>query len=324
MTTQKSRLLTLLDYLNRETDEEHPVTVTEIIRRLNAEGFTATRKTIAGDIDTLLAHGVDVVCNKSRQNQYFIGDRQFELPELTLLVDAVQAAKFVSVGHSKTLIGKLSSLASVHQSDRLNRQLYVDKHPKATGEHTLIAVDLIHAAIGGGRKITFQYYEYTPTKRKALKHGGKTYRFSPYALLWKNDSYYVLGYCDSHGKIVKFRVDRMANPQETEELAVPKPTGFKVEEYAKSVFQMYDEEIRTVTLLCENGLMKSIIDQFGSAVKTAVADKDHFTAEVEVSVSPTFFGWIVGFGGRIRLISPEDTVQKFTHVLNALLDKPHE
>jgi predicted DNA-binding transcriptional regulator YafY len=324
MTPQKSRLLFLLDLLNRETDEEHPVTVMEIIDRLNAEGFSANRKTVAGDINTLLAHGVDVVCNRSRQNQYFIGNRHFELPELTLLVDAVQAAKFISVKRSKALIEKLSAFASVHQAGRLNRALYVDKNPKAAGENTLIAVDLIHTAIADGRKITFQYYEYTPAKRKTLKHGGQVYRFSPYALIWKNDVYYVLGYCDSHGKIVKFRVDRMASPQETEEPAVPTPKDFTVEEYAKSVFMMYDEEIRVVTLRCENTLMKSIIDQFGSAVKTEIADKEYFTAEVEVSVSPTFFGWIVGFGGKMELIAPDDVVHNFTHVLNGLLGKPHE
>jgi predicted DNA-binding transcriptional regulator YafY len=324
MTPRKNRLLFLLDLLNRETDEEHPITIVEIIDRLNAEGFSANRKTVAGDINTLMAHGVDVVCNRSRQNQYFIGNRQLELPELTLLVDAVQAAKFISAKRSKMLIEKLSAFASTHQADRLKRELYVDKNPKAAGENTLIAVDLIHAAIANGRKITFQYYEYTPSKRKTLKHGGKTYYFSPYALLWKNDVYYVLGCSDSHGKIVKFRVDRMASPQETDEPAVPKPKDFKVEEYAKAVFMMYDEEIRVVTLRCENTLMKSIIDQFGSGVKTEIADKEHFTAEVEASVSPTFFGWIVGFGGQMELIAPDDVVQKFTHVLNGLLGKAHE
>jgi predicted DNA-binding transcriptional regulator YafY len=274
-------------------------------------------------MNTLIAHGFDVVCNRSRQNQYFIGNRAFELPELTLLVDAVQAARFISVKHSRELIKKLSAFASVHQTDRLNRQLYVEKQPKSLNENTLIAVDLIHTAITGGRKITFQYYEYTPFKRKSLKHDGQVYRFSPYALLWKNDVYYVLGYCDSHGRIVKFRVDRMAHPQSTEETASPKPDDFNVEEYAKSVFQMYDEEIRIVTLRCENSLMKSILDQFGADVKTDISDKEHFTATVEVSVSPTFFGWLVGFGGKMELIAPEDAVQKFTHTLTRLLDKAH-
>ena len=125
MTTHKDRLMFLLELLNKETDEDRPITVAEIISRLNAEGFTPTRKTVAKDIDTLMAHGLDVVCNKSRQNQYFIGDCKFELPELILLVDAVQAAKFISIKQSRTLIGKLSSLTSVHQADKsLERDIF--------------------------------------------------------------------------------------------------------------------------------------------------------------------------------------------------------
>lgn len=146
MTSQKNRLMSLLEMLNCKTDEEHPITVAEIIDCLNTEGFTATRKTVAKDIDTLLAHGVDVVCNKSRQNQYFIGDRTFELPELTLLVDAVQAAKFISVKQSQTLIEKLSTLTSVHNANRLNRQLYVEKQVKSANEKLFYTVDILQTA----------------------------------------------------------------------------------------------------------------------------------------------------------------------------------
>lgn len=156
MTQRKDRLLFLLEYLNQETDEQHPVTIMEIIEHLNAEGFTATRKTVSKDIDTLLAHGADIICNKGRKNQYFIGDHIFEMAELTLLVDAVQAARFIPVGKSKKLIAKLASLTSRYQTDRLNRELYVDKHIKLVNENVLYIVDLLHTAINDKRKITFQ------------------------------------------------------------------------------------------------------------------------------------------------------------------------
>lgn len=315
MTLQKSRLMFLMELLNRETDEEHPITIAEIIDRLKTEGFSANRHTIAGDLNTLIAHGIDVVCNKSRQNQYFIGDRHFELPELMMLVDAVQAARFVPAKQSKALIAKLSALTSVHQADRLNRQLYVDKHVKSVNEKVLYTVDLFHATIHDGKQVTFQYFEYTVTKKKVLKHGGQVYQFSHYALMWNNDSYYALGFSESHGKVVKFRVDRMASPKQTNQPAVLKPKSFRVEEYAKSVFSMYDEETRTVTLKCENSLMKSIIDRFGTKVKTSVAGEKHFTAEVEVSVSPTFFGWLVGFGGKMRIAAPDDVRKKYVELL---------
>jgi len=286
---------------------------------MEAAGFSATRKTIAGDIDTLLAHGVDVVCNKSRQNKYFIGDRDFELPELTLLVDAVQAAKFISVKQSKTLIKKLSSLTSVHQAEKLNRQLYVEKQVKSVNEKLLIMVDLLQTAAQTKRKVTFQYFEYTAEKKKILKHDGQVYSFSPYTMLWNNDSYYALGYSDSHGKVVKFRVDRMAALNLCEIEAVPRPKDFRADRYASSVFSMYDEDTRTVTLRCENDLMKSIIDRFGIKVKTEVVDERHFTAEVEVSVSPTFFGWVVGFGGRMEITAPEDVVKRYVDLLSRIV-----
>jgi predicted DNA-binding transcriptional regulator YafY len=321
MTPQKSRLLFLLELLNRETDEEHPITIAEIISRLNAEGFTATRKTVARDVDTLMAHGTDVVCNKSRQNQYFIGERHFEMPELMLLVDAVQAARFISKNHSQTLIGKLSALASTHQADRFNRQLYVDKRVKSVNEKVLITVDLLQTAIQTKMQVTFQYFEYTASKKKVLKHGGQVYAFSPYALLWNNDSYYALGYSESHGKVVKFRVDRMASPKLAEIPAAPKPNDFRVEEYAKSVFLMYDDETRTVTLKCENTLMKSIVDQFGVKTKTAIVDDKHFTAEVDVSVSPTFFGWVLGFGGKMSIAAPDDVKARYIELMRKIVEE---
>jgi predicted DNA-binding transcriptional regulator YafY len=321
ITPQKDRLLFLLELLNRETDEEHPITVAEIINRLNAGGFTATRKTVAKDIETLQAHDVDVICNRGRQNQHFIGDRIFELPELTLLVDAVQDAKFIPIKQSKKIIDKLSTLTSTHQADKLNRQLYVEKQVKSVNEKLLYTVNILQTAIQSKRKVDFQYFEYTATKKKIPKHGGKVYKFSPYALLWNNDSYYVLGFSDSHEKVVKFRVDRMDTPEETKEKAVAKSKDFRVEEYAKSVFQMFDDETRIVTLRCENAVMKSIIDRFGVKTKATVVNEKRFIAEVEVSVSPTFFGWVVGFGGKMEIIAPEDVRKRYKDLLQEIITK---
>jgi predicted DNA-binding transcriptional regulator YafY len=319
MLPQKDRLLFLLELLNRCTDEEHPITIAEIIARLSNGGFSETRKTVTKDIQTLMAHGIDVVCNKSSQNRYFIGERTFELPELTLLVDAVQAAKFISVKRSQALIDKLSTFTSVYQADKLNRQLYVEKHVKSVNGKVLYTVDLLQTAIQLKRQVLFQYFEYTVAKKKILKHGGQKYQLSPYSLLWNNDSYYVLGYSVSHGIIVKFRVDRMAVPTLMDLPAIPRPKGFSVEKYAKSVFLMYDEDARTVMLRCENSLMKSIIDRFGTNVKTGVAGEKHFTAEVDVSVSPTFFGWVVGFGGNMEIIAPEDVKVRYMELLQKIV-----
>ena len=320
----KDRLLTLREILINETDSDHPITVVEIISRLNADGFTADRKTVYKDIETLKAHGVNIAHERKRQNQYYIINRDFTLSELTLLVDAVQAAKFVSVKDSNALIKKLSALTSVHQADKLKRRLYVEKYVKSANEKVLHTADLLHTAVNRGLKVEFQYFEYNASKKKEYKHNGQVYSFSPYGLLWSNDCYYALGYSDSHGKIITFRVDRIANPVLTKWKSVPRPKGFKPEEYSKSVFQMYDGEQQTVTIRCENDLMKSVIDRFGEKVKTALDGNEHFTAEVDVSVSNTFFGWIVGFGGRMEIIAPDDVKQQYRDTLILILEKSHE
>ena len=320
METHRNRLLHLADILNRRTDDEHPVTVNEIIDRLTADGFHATRKTVFHDIDILTEH-MDIICNKGKENQYFVGDRIFELPELIMLVDAVQAARFIPLKRSQTLIAKLSSLASVHQADSFNRHLYIERQIKTTNDKMLYTVDMLYTAMNSGRQIAFQYFEYTAEKKKVPKHGGRVYRFSPYALIWNSDSYYIIGHSDSHGKIAKFRVDRMATPELLKLPAIPKPKDFCVEEYAKSVFQMYDEETRTVILRCENSLMKSMIDRFGTQVKTTITDDQHFAAEVEVSVSPTFFGWVTGFAGRMEITAPDDVVNRYADTLRLILEK---
>ena len=319
MKPKKDRLLTLLQLLLSETDEDHPITVTEITARLESEGITADRKTLYKDVDTLQAHGYDVVCVRRTQNQYFIGNRDFDLAELALLVDAVQAAKFITTRKSQRLIKNLQSLTSVHQADKLNRRLFVEKQVKSENERVLYSVDLLHNAINSGVKITFQYTDYTATKRKVVKHGGKIYSFSPYELLWNSDNYYALGYSDSHEKVITIRIDRITKPELTELKAVPKPKGFRVEEYSRAVFQMYDGEPQTVTIRCENDLMKSVIDRFGEKVKTALDGNEHFTAEVPVSVSNTFFGWVVGFGGRMEIAAPQEVKKQYFATLRKIL-----
>ncbi|MDO4544511.1 MAG: WYL domain-containing protein, partial [Clostridia bacterium] len=279
-------------------------------------GISANRRTIPNDIAQLVEFGIDVIAIKSSQNLYFIGGRRFELPELKLLVDAVLASRFITEKKSETLIKKLSDLTSVHQAESLNRQLYLKDRIKPDNENIYYIVDMIHSAITLGKQMTFQYYEYTPNKQKELKHNGKVYVFSPYALLWNDDHYYIIGHSQSHEGIIKFRVDRICNPELTEAEAVPKPKDFDVAAYASKVFDMFDGRDVTVELLCENHLMKVIIDRFGEDVVTKTADEDHFFAKVSVSASPTFYSWIFQFCGEIKLISPKEAVEEYARMCN--------
>jgi len=311
-TEKKSRILHLKRYLEEYADELHPVTMPKILNHLKNEGISASRKTVTQDISQLIESGVDVVYNTGHTYEYFIGERHFELPELKLLVDAVSASGFISARKSAELIKKLTAFASEHQGLELKRHLYVDKHVKSENKNSYHTVDLLHRAINGGKQVTFKYYEYDQNKKKVYKHNRHTYIFSPYALLWNHDRYYAVGFSDKHGKVISFRVDRIATPKLTNDPATPKPADFDIQNYTKSMFQMYGGiGLQQVTLKCKNELMKSVIDRFGVDIKTEIIDDDHFSAMVEVSVSPTFFGWVFSFGGRMKVTSPESAVAEY-------------
>ena len=317
----KNRALYIFKYLWDHTDEEHPATTADIIQYLASIGISTTRKTVAEDAAELQNSGFDVIWNRSRQNEFFIGSRHLELAELKLLVDAVRAAKFISPKKSKELIGKVTELASPYQSDALKRSLFVDGKVKTSNESVYYAVDTLHEAIQKQKTVAFRYIEYTPQKKKAYKHGGQVYLLSPYDMVWCNDAYYVCGFSERHGKVVTFRIDRMHRPALSEQPYHPKPEGYNISEYCRQVFSMYDGARCTVKLKCENDLMDDIIDRFGEQVQTAIFDSDHFTATVEVSVSPTFYAWIFTYGGQIEILSPVSVKQEYAEQLQTALNQ---
>lgn len=233
-----------------------------------------------------------------------------------MLVDAVQSSRFIPTKKSKALIEKFSTFVGPHQSSILKRQLYVDKRVKTSNEGIFYLVDNIHAAIREKKCITFQYQEYNQNKEKVLKHNGQIYSVSPYALVWNDDCYYVLGYSDSYDKVVKFCVDRMVDMRISEMTAVRKPKDFEVSDYFSQIFSMYDGEECRVTFLCDNEPMKSIIDQFGEKVFTAPSDDKHFVVETTVSLSQTFYGWFFPFGGKMKITSPQKAIDEFSAILD--------
>jgi len=319
---KKSRLLCILEYMSLETDEEHPVTIAEITAYLKCAGFDCGWKSVKHDLEQLMDSGIDIICNKGRENQYFVGDRQFELVELKMLVDAVQASRFVSHKRSKALIGKLTAFTSRHQADQLNRYLHIDKQPKTTNESVFYIADVLHAAIGSNKKVAFKYYEYDRNKKKVYKHNRQLYSFSPYGLVWNNDCYYVIGYSDNHNKVIKFRVDRIGSPEVKNEQAVPPPKDFDISSYTKNIFGMFDNApLCDVTLRCENALMKSVIDRFGEDVETKVSDTEHFCAYVCISASNNFFGWVVGFGGKMEITAPQEVRNGYISLIRSVADK---
>lgn len=310
----KPRILYILKLLYENTDEDNPVSTVDIINYLAGLGISAHRKTIAVDIEVLQEFGFDIVIIKSTQNKYFIGNRRFELPELKLLIDAVESSKFITTKKSEELVAKLASLASKNQAVSLNRQLYIEKRIKPENEAIYYIVDTIHNAINAQKQIAFQYYEYTQTKQKVLKHDGYVYNLSPYALFWNDDHYYVIGYCPKHEKVSTFRVDRMVKPSILEANAIPQPNEFYAADFSKKVFEMFDGEPVQVELKCTNDLMNVIIDRFGESVNTEVLDEEHFKVTVEVSASPTFYGWVFQFAGNMSILSPQNIQDEYKRI----------
>ena len=302
-------LLLLRQYLYQQTDEQHPVSVTDILAFWQQHGIQAGRKSVYTDIELLQNAGMDIVCVKSSQNKYFVGQRLFELPELKLLVDAVESSRFITEKKSTALIKKLGHLTSTAQAEQLNRRIYMGGTPKPENESIYYNVDTIHNAVQKKQQITFQYFEYTPKKEKVLKHDGYKYRFSPYAMIWNRDCYYAVGWSEKHGKIAQFRVDRMTAVEPLEQTEV-QTLDFDPAEYVRKVFGMYPDNLCTVELLCDNEVMRSVIDRFGENVQTETVDEQHFRATVEVAPSPPFFSWVFTFSGKIRIVSPAAVLEE--------------
>ena len=315
----KSKILYIKRFLEENTDEEHPVVISDILAYLKTVGVETSRFTVARELELLTESGVDVIRNDGKPNKYFIGDRQFEIPELKMLVDAVTASRFIPPHKADELIKKLSGFASVHQSGELRRSLYIDKQARPVGDKAYITVDLLYKAESAGKKILCKYFEYGADKKKEYRHNRQDYRFSPYGLVWNNDRYYTVGWSDGHEKIITLRVDRIAAPKLTEEPAAPKPDSFDMAFYAESIIQMYDGEMRDITLHCENEMMKHVIDRFGEDVKTEALNANRFAAHVRAPASPTFFSWVFTFEGAIRIAAPDDVAMSYREMLTAAL-----
>lgn len=313
----KQRPFRLLKYLYENTDEEHPISTTELVRIFVSEDAHAKRKTVKDDIDVLVGEGFDIVTVRGRNNSFFLGTRKFELPEVKLLIDAVSSSRFISAEKSETLISKLTDMVSRHQAEKVCRHLYTAEHVKADNKQIYYIVDAVTDAINEGKKIRFQYFDYDGKKEKCLRHDGAEYSVSPYALVWDDSHYYMCGYSDAKQMIVNYRVDRMCNTEIKDEKAVALLEGFSMDDYVRKQFHMFAGDETEVVLECRDDMMKYIIDQFGEEVETRKVSEDTFQAKVHVADSPTFYGWVFPFEGKIQIVEPEEIREKYRSMVKA-------
>ena len=322
----RTRLLLVLRILRERTDEGHTLSTTELERILREEyGIDAYRITIQKDIAALNEAGYSIETIRSSQNKYYFTGRPFELPELKLLVDAVESSKFITERKSRALAEKLTSLASRHQASALKRNIHIADRIKAKNEQIYYIMDAINDAINQEQKIAFLYYHYSPDRRKKLKNNGKPYIFSPYTLTWNGDHYYVVGYSEKHEKLATFRVDRIyRTPEILPEKAVPRPKEYNIADFAEQAFQLFDRERFRVSLLCDSGMMNTVLDHFGEKAKVEIVDQEHFRLRTEVAASPTFFAWVFEFGGAIRIEGPQQVKDAYLDLIERAKESLNE
>ncbi len=322
---QKIKILYLMKILLERTDEEHGMTLGEIAAALAEQGVEAERKTLYDDLEVLRLFGMDIEKRKDKTVHYHVISREFELPELKLLVDAVQASKFITRKKSNELIKKIEGFASRYEAQQLHRQVFVANRIKTMNESIYYTVDYIHDAIGKNVKVSFQYFDWNLDKKRQFRKEGKRYEISPWALTWDDENYYMIGF-DSESEMIKhYRVDKMWQIRLSEE----KRDGaewfehFDMGLYSKKTFGMYGGKEETVHLRCHNKLAGIMIDRFGQDVTLQRVDDTYFEMRVKVYASPLFLTWLMNFGKDVTIVSPENVRQDFVALAKEAL-KPYE
>lgn len=319
----KLRMLYIMKLLLEKTDESHVMSASDIGKELGKYGMSADRKTIYSDIETLNEFGIDILQAKGTNGGYYIGSREFELPELKLLVDAVQASKFISRKKSEELIRKLEGLASEYDAGQLQRNVFIYNRPKTGNETIYYNVDQIHTAILENKQIRFQYAEWTVEKKLRPKKGGVLYVVSPWALTWDNENYYLIAYEETADCIKHYRVDKMRKISEAKKERVGKDIfqNFDLAEFAKKTFSMYGGRDEKVVLRCGNELIGVVLDRFGTDIMIVPEAEGYFKAYILAAVSPQFFGWVTGIGDRMQIEGPLSVRKEYKEYLTRIMER---
>ncbi|MCL2632094.1 MAG: WYL domain-containing protein [Coriobacteriia bacterium] len=315
--SRKAKILHLQDILLTETDDENGLTMPQLINRLAKRGIEAERKAIYDDMQTLREFGLDIITRRAARTEYAIGARQFELPELLLLTDAVQSSRFLTERKSKALVNKLQKLTSQHQEKLLKKRIHVEGRIKMQNESIYYNVDTIQEAINQKRRINFHYFEYGIDKREVFRREGREYLENPIDLVYKDEYYYLITFNDDHESFLRYRVDRMKDIKLTEDPITQNDAirGFDVLDFTAQSFGMFDGDKTTASLIVDTTLIGSVIDRFGRDVP--IIEIDGQTAHVEISIlkSDMFFGWLAQFGNKVRIEEPSELAAEYRDYL---------
>ena len=312
------KTICIIRILMEQTDEEHYLNAAQIGEILEREyDLKLDRHTIYAEMKKLEDADLDIMKRDGRNGGYYIGSRQFEMPELKLMVDAVQSSRFFTKKKTEELIRKLETLCSKNQAKQLSSQVVVYNRPKAVNETIYYNVDKLHSAIYHNRKITFQYADWTARKETILRHDGAIYEVSPFHLVWDDENYYLIAYDENAGKIKHYRVDKMRSIDVTklERIKLPEEKKIDLATFSKKTFGMFGGRDVKVTLRCKNHLAGVLIDRFGTDIWMTPSGEDHFTAQVTVTVSKQFFGWVTAIGKDMKIQAPLDVKDEYRQYL---------
>lgn len=321
---QKFKFSYLMEIMQAKTDDDHSLTMPQIMAELEKYEVTAERKSIYTDFQDMTdKFGVEIIKEQiGRETFYHVGARKFELAEVKLLIDAIQSSKFITERKSRELISKVKNFVSEYQAKELQRQVYINDRVKAMNESVYYNVDDIHTAINANRKIRFKYYKWDINKKLVPRHNGDWFVVSPWALTWDDENYYMVAFDDIDHRIKHYRVDKMMRISVESEARAGKDAfkNFDMAEYSKSTFGMYQGTKTTVKIQFANYMCGVFIDRFGKAISFRPLDKDHSELNVEVNVSPQFFGWIFSLGKDVKVVGPDEVVEEMKEAAKRFLD----
>ena len=323
-TNQKLRLLYMKDILEEHTDENHGIPRAEFERHLEAKGVEKpTRKTFYDDLDALEDYGMDIE-REDYGKSYRLLSREFDLPQIKLIIDAIQSSKSIPEKMTQEIIDKMEKLCSHYQAKELHRNVIVSGRVKTINQGAQNNIDHIHAAISEDAQISFKYFDYDVEMKPRYRKKGERYIVSPYALVYSDENYYLLAYSAENQQIRNYRVDRMEGVKGIAKSVREGKEAFAaidMAKYQKYTFGMYSGEVKDVSMVFTNDIMSAVIDRFGRDIIVHHEDKDHFKISVAVAVSPQFYGWVFGLGKKVRIVAPEDVRQGYLDMMDGIKER---
>lgn len=315
---QKVKLLRLSELLRQETDEEHPMTTMTICSRMEKMGIPCERRVVARDIALLNEIGIEVMtCQVGKEKGYYVADRSFSVPELKILIDAVQASGFITEKKTEEFITKIAALGGTHRAEILKGNVVHFNTRKHSNESIYYNVDAIEQAILNKKKFIFRYFDLDMNGQKKYRRDGHHYVVEPVALVFNEDNYYAVTYSSRHDGTANYRVDRMDSVEMVDEDICEKALELRSEvcEYTEQAIKMYGGPIQTVVLEFDNKLTGAVYDRFGEGISMMEAGDGKLAASVKVQISPTFWGWLFQFGNKMKVISPESVKDEYNNRL---------